>query len=431
MTPLSRTPLTPSSPTHGSVPARQGATSRGTRGWRSGALAALAAGTFLVAAALMLAGCGGSADSTDAPAKGLPKEIVIGAAIAKTGPIAPFDASIAGFELLIEETNAKGGIDGHKLRMVDADTRSEPQQAVVATQQVIEDGADIVLFTCEALTAAAQAAVAEEHDELNFAPCENAPGFGPPTTGRLSFNASPSLLSEASSGASFLHRRGIEHPFLFRDTAFVYGKAQCSAFQQTWEHLGGEIAGSADFKVTDELVTSQVNELENADADAVVMCSSPPGGAAAIKQIRAAGIDVPILGASAFDGTYWTKGIPNTDNIYITSNGSIYDPPDQATAKVLGSLKRAGVDTDISTNFIPAYAAGQLIVAAIEETGSVDGNVLADALEAKPHKTIIGEAKYSENDHFPTRTWPIYRFAGGKPKLVTEVEPQFIPKYGG
>ena len=28
-----------------------------------------------------------------------------------------------------------------------------------------------------------------------------------------------------------------------------------------------------------------------------MMCSYPPGGAAAIKQIRAAGIDVPIAGA--------------------------------------------------------------------------------------------------------------------------------------
>jgi branched-chain amino acid transport system substrate-binding protein len=378
----------------------------------------------------VLAGCGGSANSSDSSSAGLPKEIVIGAAIAKTGILAPYDASIAAVEHLIEETNARGGVEGHMLRMVQADTRSDPQQAVVATQQVVEKGANVLLFTCEALTAAAEATVAEEHDLLNFTLCENAPGFGPPTTSRLSFSANPSLLSEASAGATFLHKRGIERPFLFRDTAYVYGKADCSAFEQSWEHLGGEIAGSVDFKITDQLVGAQVSALKGSDADAVIMCSSPPGGAAAIKQIRAAGIDVPILGPSGFDGTFWLKGIPNTDDIYFTANGSIYDPPDRATAKLLRSFDRAGIDTDISTNLLAAYAAGQLILDAIEETGSLDGNRLADVLEAKPHKTIVGEITYTEDDHYPTRTWPIYVVSDGKPKLVTEVKPRFIPEYG-
>jgi branched-chain amino acid transport system substrate-binding protein len=379
----------------------------------------------------MLAGCGSSTDSTDAPATGLPKEIVIGAAIAKTGFLAPFDASFAAVEQLVDETNAKGGIDGHKLRIVQADTRSDPQQAVVAAEQVIEKGADVMLVTCEALTGDAEATVAEEHDVLNFTLCENAPGFGPPTGSHLSFSANPSLLSEASAGATFLHEKGIERPFLFRDTAYVYGKADCSAFQQSWEHLGGSIEGSADFKMTDESVASQVSELRGSDADAVIMCGSPPGGAAAIKQIRAAGIDIPILGPSAFDGTFWLKGISNTEDIYATSNGSIYDPPDQATANLLESLKRAGIDTDISTNLLSAYAAGQLILGAIEEKDTLDGNALADALEAKPHRTVVGDVSYSNEDHYPTRTWPIYVFSGGKQKLVTQVKPEFIPEYGG
>ena len=161
------------------------------------------------------------------------------------------------------------------------------------------------------------------------------------------------------------------------------------------------------------------------------MCSSPPGGAAAIKQIRAAGIDLPILASSGFDGTFWTKGIPNLDDIYYTANGSIYDPPDPATGKLLRKLKRAGVDTDISTNLLSAYAAGQLILAAIRETDSVDGNAMADVLEEKPHNTIVGRVRYSEENHYPSRTWPIYAFRNRFPILVTKVTPRFIPEYGG
>lgn len=386
---------------------------------------------FLALALALLAGCG-SGSSSDAPAKGLPKEIVIGAAIAKTGYLAPYDTNIAAIEQLVDETNAKGGIDGHKVRIVQANNRSEPQQALVAANKVIEEGADALLFSCEALTAAAAAPAAEEHDELNFTMCASEPGFGPPTTGRLSFTANPSLLSEASARAKFFYEKGLRHPFLFRDTSIIFGKADCSAFEQAWVHLGGEIAGSADFKNEDASVASQVNDLKASDADSVVMCSYPPGGAAAIKQIRDAGIDVPIAANSAFDGTYWLKGISDTSGIYITLNGSAYDPPNQKTAKLFRKLEAAGVDTDVSGALLSSYSAGQLILQAIEETGSVDGNVLADALEEKPHQTIIGPTTYTTDNHYPNRVaWPVYEIAAGKPKLLTKVTPEYIPEYGG
>lgn len=385
---------------------------------------------LLIFALILLDGCGDGGKSDDSSSQsGLPQEIVIGAAIAKTGYMAPYDAAIVALEQLAKETNARGGIDGHKLRVIQIDTRSDPQEAVVAVQKVIEDGADVLFFSGEGLTAAAGSALAEEHDRLNFA-IVNEPGFGPPTSGRLSFTSNPSLLSEVSAGASFLYDKDIRHPFLFRDTTIIYGKAACSGFQQAWEELGGTIADSVDFENADASISSQISKLKGSDADAVVMCSYPPGGAAAIKQIRAAGVQLPIYGPTAFDGLFWVKGIPNTEDIYFTSNGSSYDPPDEATAKFLESLERAGINTDIATNLLAFYSAGQLIIDAIEETHSVDGSALADALEAKPHNTIIGKIRYSATDHYPTRTWPVYVLSNGRPKLVTKVKPRFIPEYG-
>jgi branched-chain amino acid transport system substrate-binding protein len=386
---------------------------------------------WLILLFALLTGCGGSGKPNEASSQSsLPKEIVIGAAIARTGYLVPWDGNIVAVEQLVREANANGGIDGHKLKIVQADNRSDPQQAAVAAQQVIEEGADILLLSCEALTAAAAAPVAEENNELNFTMCANEPGFGPPTTGRLSFSASPDMFSEVGAGASFLYDKGLRHPFLFCDTSIILGKVSCSSFQQTWEELGGVIAGSVDFKNSDQSIAGQINELRSSEADAIVMCSYPPGGASAIKQIRAAGYNVPILGPAAFDGTFWLKGIPNTEDIYFTSNGSAYDPPDRATGKLFEDLQSAGVDTDVSGALLASYAAGELILKVIEETHSVDGNELADALEAKSHKTIVGNVSYTKDDHYPTRTWPVYVLSHGKPKLVTKVKPRFIPEYG-
>jgi branched-chain amino acid transport system substrate-binding protein len=379
---------------------------------------------------VLLTGCGSSGDSNTSSSSGLPKTIVLGAAISKSGYLAPFDASISAVEQLVNETNAKGGIDGSKLKVIQTDNRSDPQQAPIAAQQAIEKGANVLLLSSESLTAAAAAPVAEENDALNFSLSANEPGYGPPTTGRLSFSAYPSVLSESSADATFLHQKGIEHPFLFRDTAIIYGKAYCAGFQESWEHLGGSISGSVDFKNEDESVASQVSQLKKSNADAVVMCSYPPGGAAAVKQIRDAGIEVPIMGTGSFDGTYWLKGISNTKDIYLALNGSSYDPPNETTAKLYEKLEKAGVNTDVSSVLLSAYAAGQLIIDAIEETGGVDGNALADALEAKPHQTVLGKISYTKDFHYANGSWPIYVFANGKPKLVTTITPHFLPEYG-
>jgi branched-chain amino acid transport system substrate-binding protein len=408
--------------------------SKAARGWErlAGSKGVVSIGVALLvfSAAAGLSGCGDSDEGTTA-SKGLPKEIVIGAAIGKTGYLAPYDANIAAIEQLVNETNADGGIDGHRIRVVQADNHSEPQQSPVAARKVIEQGADVLILSNEVVTAAAAAPIAEEENMLNFTMAANEPGFGPPTTGRLSFSGGPSLLSEASARATFLYRKGLRHPFLLQDTSISLGESDCGAFAESWEHLGGTIAGSADFKNEDQSIATQISQLKNSSADSIMLCSYPPGGAAAIKQIRAAGIDVPIAASAAFDGTFWLKGIPDLGEFYVTVNGSAYDPANEATARLFKRLEAAGVNTDVSNALLGAYASGQLIIDAIKETHSVSGDELATALEDKPHETIVGRVRYTEDDHYPTRVWPVYEFVDGKPRFVTAVAPKFIPKPPG
>jgi branched-chain amino acid transport system substrate-binding protein len=94
-------------------------------------------------------------------------------------------------------------------------------------------------------------------------------------------------------------------------------------------------------------------------------------------------------------------------------------------------LQRNGVNTDVSGTLLASYAAGQLIIDAIGETHSVSGTKLADALEAKPHQTIVGKLSFSRDNHLGTRIWPVYEYSNGKPTLVAKVKPPFIPSYGG
>ena len=224
----------------------------------------------------LLSGCG-SGGASHASESGIPNEIVIGAAIAKSGYLVPYDANIAAVEQLVKETNARGGIDGSRIRVISVDNHSEPQQQPIAVQEVIEDGADVLLFSCEAPIAAAGAPIAEENDKLNFTLCSSEPGYGPPYTGQLSFSANRSLISEAASRATFLRQRASGIPSSCGTPRSCSAGSTSTASRRPGNTSVASSPGYADFKNEDLSIASQIAEIKSSDADAINISSYPPG----------------------------------------------------------------------------------------------------------------------------------------------------------
>ena len=264
---------------------------------------------------------------------------MIGAAIAKTGYLAPYDASIAAVEQLVDETNAKGGIDGHKVRVVQADTHSDPQQAVVAAQKVIEEGADVLLFTCEALTAAAGAPW-PKNTTCSISRRENAPGFGPPTTGRLSFSANPSLLSEASAGASFLHEQGHQAPVPLPRHLDHLRQGRLLGLPA---EPGNTSAARSPVRPTSRRRRvgrqpgQRAAELRRRRRGHVLLSAGRRGGDQADPGRRDRR---PDRRPGRLRRHLLAEGNPEYRRIYVTSNGSAYDPPNKETATLFKHLKR-------------------------------------------------------------------------------------------
>ncbi len=88
--------------------------------------------------------------------------IIIGAAIAQSGVVAPYDEGPAkAMEIAIEEINAKGGVLGRPLKIIYADTKSDIAYGATAAQEVIDQGATMVVVTCDYDFGGAAASVAE------------------------------------------------------------------------------------------------------------------------------------------------------------------------------------------------------------------------------------------------------------------------------
>ncbi|MDI3317573.1 MAG: ABC transporter substrate-binding protein [Bacillota bacterium] len=108
------------------------------------------AGVVLVAAALLAASCGGqggskpsssaspaSSSSSSAGASG--GTIKIGFITSETGSQAAFgQAHIRGYEIALEEINAKGGVLGKKIELDKCDDTSKPDQAVQCVSKLVD-----------------------------------------------------------------------------------------------------------------------------------------------------------------------------------------------------------------------------------------------------------------------------------------------------
>src|ERR1700722_2895875 len=96
-------------------------------------------GVWTVTAAVCLSSAAQAAD-----------DIVIGFAVAQSGPVAGYDDNgTKTAQIFIDDVNAKGGILGKKLRAVFADPKSDRAEGAKAGQEVVSQGADLVVGTCD------------------------------------------------------------------------------------------------------------------------------------------------------------------------------------------------------------------------------------------------------------------------------------------
>ena len=95
----------------------------------------LVAGVLLAA---MTAGCGGGGGGAKKPAENKSAEALIGANYELTGNVASYGQSaLSGCKMAVDEINKAGGVNGKKLRIVEADNKSEPSESGNAATKLV------------------------------------------------------------------------------------------------------------------------------------------------------------------------------------------------------------------------------------------------------------------------------------------------------
>ena len=368
-----------------------------------------AAGILAVAASLslVLAGCASTTDSaeettaettaaetaTEEVAEEVAEEctepILIGSAMAQTGFMSPFDVpALDTARIAIDATNAAGGVLGCQLELIEVDGESNPDKGAQIATDLIDQGAQLMLVTCDYDINAKASQVAQDAGVLVIAPCVGDTIMGPDAGLTLGFSLGSAVPGEAAIMAEWAFEEFGPKASLFKDMSIKYTQNQCKVFEERWTQLGGEIVSAPEFSQTQQgslaaPVTAQVKEIKDSNPDVVALCSYPGGGAEAAAALRAGGVETPVVSGFGMDGAFWLGAVPDLSNFYFVTYASVFgDDPNPKVTELLSAYKSLTGSDAATSGLVTGASSIEAFALAAEQAGSTNGADLAAALEA-------------------------------------------------
>jgi branched-chain amino acid transport system substrate-binding protein len=357
--------------------------------------------------------------------------IIIGHAGSSTGFMKTFDDQVAiGLKVAADELNAKGGIDGRPVKIISVDSATDQAKSRTAAQQLLEQGADFIVPSCDYDIGGPAAQAASQKGVLSIG-CAGGPLFGKQGLGDLVFNTYVGSPTHGATLATFANKQGWKTAFLVRDDSLAFTTSVCDNFDKEFTALGGKVLGTDTMQNTDTSFASQVSDIKAAKPDVVMLCSYPTGGVTALRAIRSALPDIPILGTGAYDGTYWVKSVPGISNFWISTAASRTGGNEsQAQNDFFATVKKeTGAEAPSALYTMSGYESLETIAKGVEKAGSTDGSKVAEALATfKDEPLLMGPTTYTADCHISIgRPEAVIAYENGKQKFLETLAAADVP----
>jgi branched-chain amino acid transport system substrate-binding protein len=362
--------------------------------------------------------------------------IVVGAAVARSGWMVQYDEGpMNAAQLAIEEINAKGGVLGRPLTMVVSDSKTDPAGSARAASEVLAQGAQLVITSCDFDYGAPAALTANAQKVVAFGTCAADPKFDAFAIGPYAFSMATATPGLGALSAEWAYKKaGWRTAYVLLDTMLDYNKSVCGSFTEVWKGLAGEdsIIGSDTFNGADMSYPAQVSRLKNLpeQPDFVMFCSAGGGAVAMLRQLRSGGIDTEILASDSMDGDNWLESVPNLSNFQYGAYGSLFgDDPKPEVREFIEKYTAKFGAKPISSQALTGYSVIQAYAQAAERAGSLDSDAVVAELEkfnAEP--LLVGPTTFTKDRHINhDRGQLIMKVENGKHKAVEWQQPTTVP----
>lgn len=353
------------------------------------------------------------------------EDIMIGVASAQTGGLAPYDQpSLAGLRMAIDEINARGGLGGQfPAKLVIKDTRTDTAATVTAVQELVDEGAKIIITPCDADPTIAAGQVTQPLSIPTLTFCGTAPILAT-AVGDALFGTYPGDNLQATVLATYAYEQGLRKAHLLVSPDSSYTAMLPEYFGTVFKAKGGTVTGSSSFTMGQPDFSAIVTSIKNLpeQPDVIMTAAYEPDFPAFVQQLRAGGVTIPVYGADAV-GTPTVIGLGKlVDGTVYTAAG--YPTPGSELEAFNKRYKEATGSEAESAYEANGYEIGLILDAAVRAAGSTDSKAIRDAIaNLKDLPGISGTITYAGTDRMPLRSVSLIRYQDGARTFIKAETP--------
>lgn len=377
--------------------------------------------------ALSLAGCSGGSmdDSSSSSAKASGDSITIGTVTTNSGTAAAYgEAEVKGFELAVSEINAKGGINGKKVKLESMDDKGDATEASNAYNKLAGDNNVLAVAgpTISATTAAV-APLADQSKLVTIAPAATSDSI---ETGNYLFRTCFKDSYQGQVAARFAAENlKVKKVAVLYGTGDPYSSGVGEAFAKAAEKLGLEVVDKESSSSADD--TEYSAQLQKIQASGAELLYAPyyysVAGPYIIPQARSVGFEGYVMGPDGYDGLKLTGDKSQYNKTYYTTH---YSADDNTNTKVQDFIKSYKSKNNAEPNTFAAlgYDTIYMIKQAIEKAG--ENATREDVRNAVAGMTFDGvTGKFTmDKSGSPTKSVTVLEMKDGKPVYNTTVQPK-------
>ncbi|WP_298360700.1 ABC transporter substrate-binding protein [uncultured Litoreibacter sp.] len=337
--------------------------------------------------------------------------IRIGALYPTSGPCQLIgEYSLRGTEILVEEINAAGGLNGKKLELAHRDSKCDPAEATAMARDLIaRENVDFLVGGVSSSVGQAISEVSRQEETIYVAAIPKSTQMtSPENFHKYVFRAAANTNTEGKSAAVIADRLGMDKICtILMD--YSYGHSLNEAFS---EHIakirpGAEIVQQEWPKNGTTDYTAHITNIMAAGCDGVfsgvwaglfpafAKQAAPFGFFDQVKYVTAGEVGSPEVAEQ--------MGADMPEGIWANSYEVFYHSPNDAHGEFVAKLQEElGVETTPSWPVV-GYVASQWLTEAIAKAGSAETDAVIAALEGLTIETPIGTQTMRAKDHQANR----------------------------
>jgi branched-chain amino acid transport system substrate-binding protein len=332
--------------------------------------------------------------------------IKIGSFGALTGPGYLYGKLVMnGVEVVFDEVNAAGGINGRKLQLIREDDRCDPAGAIAAVQKLVHQDQVFALIGggCSNATLAARDSIetakiptvifASVHDGITTPPAPNI------------YSTALTAGIESQAQVAFAQQQGAKRIAMvsMRD---AWGRSRYTALMDSLKAKGVTLVADEELSPDANDATAQVLRLKAANADAVIMVLYPKPAAVFLRDAQKLAFKPLAIGQSGIaDPAAFEEqvGVPGATALFRTISQVKYTPEDLTMDKWRKAIETKFPGDRLSVYNLFGIGSAQVLVEALKRAGPdlTREKLIAALASIKDFKTDThpGPVTCSETDH--------------------------------